>query len=179
MNPKIVVTRKKKIIISFWCLLLYNTTFCSEEWLKRMDKEIVAIKEIMEMTYGKENAVKWMVYWRTFFIAVAELFGYNNGEEWMVSHFLFKKKWWFLYYLPFLNKEYNKQSHSTLITPPLLESMILWFPTKKVVKSVSKWQCYWETFGDQVSSTGFFWISLFCWIQLTIDLQNASEKLTI
>lgn len=64
-----------------------------------MDKEIVAVKKIMEVTYGKEEAVKWMVYWRTFFIAVAELFGYNNGEEWMVAHFLFKKKWWwFLYF---------------------------------------------------------------------------------
>ncbi|KAL4301524.1 (S)-coclaurine N-methyltransferase isoform X1 [Arachis ipaensis] len=65
---------------------------CSEEWLKRMDKNITTIKPIMESTYGKDSAVKWTVYWRTFFIAVAELFGYNDGEEWMVAHFLFKKK---------------------------------------------------------------------------------------
>ena len=64
----------------------------SEEWLKRMDRNIASIKPIMESTYGKDSAVKWTVYWRTFFIAVAELFGYNNGEEWMVSLFLFKKK---------------------------------------------------------------------------------------
>ncbi|XP_045800109.1 (S)-coclaurine N-methyltransferase-like isoform X1 [Trifolium pratense] len=65
---------------------------CSEEWLKRMDKNMKSIKPIMESTYGKDSATKWTVYWRTFFIAVAELFGYNNGEEWMVAHFLFKKK---------------------------------------------------------------------------------------
>lgn len=65
---------------------------CSEEWLKRMDKNMSTIKPIMESTYGKDSATKWTVYWRTFFIAVAELFGYNNGEEWMVVHFLFKKK---------------------------------------------------------------------------------------
>uniref|UniRef100_A0A803PPU2 Integrase catalytic domain-containing protein n=1 Tax=Cannabis sativa TaxID=3483 RepID=A0A803PPU2_CANSA len=64
----------------------------SEEWLKRMDKNVRSIKPIMESTYGKENAVKWTVYWRTFFIAIAELFGYNNGEEWMVALFIFKKK---------------------------------------------------------------------------------------
>lgn len=29
----------------------------------------------------------------TFFLPVAELFRYNNGEEWMVSHFLFQMKW--------------------------------------------------------------------------------------
>ena len=64
---------------------------CSEEWLKRMDKNSASIKPIMESTYGKDSAVKWTVYWRTFFISVAELFGYNDGEEWMVAHFLFKK----------------------------------------------------------------------------------------
>ncbi|KAI4337170.1 hypothetical protein L6164_015617 [Bauhinia variegata] len=26
------------------------------------------------------------------FIAVAQLFGYNNGEEWMVAYFLFNEK---------------------------------------------------------------------------------------
>ncbi|KAH1067489.1 hypothetical protein J1N35_032476 [Gossypium stocksii] len=66
--------------------------YCSEEWLKRMDRSLASIKPIMESTYGKDQAVKWTVYWRTFFIAVAELFGYNNGEEWMVALFPFKKK---------------------------------------------------------------------------------------
>lgn len=64
---------------------------CSEEWLKRMDNNLSSVRPIMESTYGKDSAVKWTVYWRTFFIAVAELFGYNNGEEWMVAHFLFKR----------------------------------------------------------------------------------------
>ncbi|KAL0399820.1 UNVERIFIED_CONTAM: Pavine N-methyltransferase, partial [Sesamum radiatum] len=63
-----------------------------EEWLRRTDHNLSAIKPILESTYGKDSTVKWMAYWRVFFIATAELFGYNNGEEWMVSHFLFKKK---------------------------------------------------------------------------------------
>ncbi|CAH2066026.1 unnamed protein product [Thlaspi arvense] len=79
-------------IVDHWLQNGKHYANTSEEWLKQMDKEIVAVKEIMEITYGKEEAVKWMVYWRTFFIAVAELFGYNNGEEWMVAHFIFKKK---------------------------------------------------------------------------------------
>ncbi|CAN1217305.1 (S)-coclaurine N-methyltransferase [Linum perenne] len=64
----------------------------SEEWLKRMDKNMGIIKPIMASTYGKDEALKWTVYWRTFFMAVAELFRYNNGEEWLVTHYLFKKK---------------------------------------------------------------------------------------
>ncbi|XP_054798618.1 (S)-coclaurine N-methyltransferase-like isoform X2 [Prosopis cineraria] len=79
-------------IVNHWLVNGKHYAKTSEEWLKRMDQNLTSIKPIMESTYGKDSAVKWTVYWRTFFIAVAELFGYNNGEEWMVAHFLFKKK---------------------------------------------------------------------------------------
>ncbi|GJM98121.1 hypothetical protein PR202_ga15098 [Eleusine coracana subsp. coracana] len=57
-----------------------------------MDKNIISIRPIFEETYGKESTTKWIAYWRTFFISVAELFRYNNGDEWMVAHYLFRKK---------------------------------------------------------------------------------------
>ncbi|XP_047321903.1 (S)-coclaurine N-methyltransferase-like [Impatiens glandulifera] len=79
-------------VVNHWLVNGKHYARTSEEWLKRMDRNQAKIKPIMESTYGKDSAVKWTVYWRTFFIAVAELFGYNNGEEWMVAHFLFKKK---------------------------------------------------------------------------------------
>ncbi|KAM5578874.1 hypothetical protein ABKV19_008936 [Rosa sericea] len=79
-------------VVNHWLVNGKHYAQTSEEWLKRMDQNSASIKPIMESTYGKDSAVKWTVYWRTFFIAVAELFGYNNGEEWMVALFLFKKK---------------------------------------------------------------------------------------
>ncbi|KAM7493478.1 hypothetical protein LguiB_028087 [Lonicera macranthoides] len=79
-------------IVNHWLVNGKHYAQTSEEWLKRMDKNSSSIRPIMESTYGKDSALKWTVYWRTFFIAVAELFGYNNGEEWMVALFLFKKK---------------------------------------------------------------------------------------
>lgn len=79
-------------IVNHWLVNGKHYARTSEEWLKRMDQNLSSITPIMQSTYGKDSAVKWTVYWRTFFIAVAELFGYNNGEEWMVVHFLFKKK---------------------------------------------------------------------------------------
>ncbi|KAL5067564.1 hypothetical protein RYX36_018451, partial [Vicia faba] len=72
-------------VVNHWLVNGKHYTQTSEEWLKRMDKNMTSIKPIMESTYGKDSATKWTVFWRTFFIAVAELFGYNNGEEWMVS----------------------------------------------------------------------------------------------
>ena len=64
----------------------------SEAWLVNMDKHKKEIMPIFENTYGKANAVKWWVYWRLFYMACAELWKYKNGEEWIVSHYLFNKK---------------------------------------------------------------------------------------
>lgn len=64
----------------------------SEAWLQNMDKNKMQILPLFEATYGKENALKWWVYWRIFYMACAELWGYNDGEEWIVSHYLFDKK---------------------------------------------------------------------------------------
>ena len=64
----------------------------SEGWLQNMDKNKSAILPLFQKTYGKDSAVKWWVYWRIFYMACAELWGYNHGNEWMVSHYLFRKK---------------------------------------------------------------------------------------
>jgi len=63
----------------------------AEAWLHNMDAHRTEIMPQFEKTYGKEAALKWWVYWRIFFMACAELWGYNNGNEWIVSHYLFKR----------------------------------------------------------------------------------------
>jgi cyclopropane-fatty-acyl-phospholipid synthase len=56
-----------------------------------MDANRKAITPILEKTYGIKEAAKWRAYWRIFFMSCAELWGYRNGEEWLVSHYLFTK----------------------------------------------------------------------------------------
>jgi len=63
----------------------------SEAWLKNMDDHKAEIMPLFEQTYGKNQAVKWWVYWRLFYLACAELWSFNNGNEWIVSHYLFHK----------------------------------------------------------------------------------------
>jgi cyclopropane-fatty-acyl-phospholipid synthase len=63
----------------------------SEAWLANMDQHKVEIIPLFEQTYGKANALKWWVYWRIFFMSCAELWNYNDGNEWIVSHYLFSK----------------------------------------------------------------------------------------
>lgn len=57
-------------------------------WLENMDRNREEILEILATTYGAANANRWFHRWRMFFLACAELFGFNGGEEWFVSHSL-------------------------------------------------------------------------------------------
>lgn len=63
-----------------------------EAWLVEMDRKKAQVMPVLSETYGKANAVKWFVNWRLFFIACAEFFGHSNGEEYLVSHYLFTKR---------------------------------------------------------------------------------------
>jgi cyclopropane-fatty-acyl-phospholipid synthase len=63
----------------------------SEAWLRNMDTNQGKILPLFRSTYGNDRAGIWWVYWRVFFMACAELWGYRNGEEWFVSHYLFRK----------------------------------------------------------------------------------------
>ncbi len=64
----------------------------AEAWLNNMDQNRKLIMPLFEETYGVENALKWWVYWRIFFMACAELWKYKNGNEWFVSHYLFENR---------------------------------------------------------------------------------------
>jgi cyclopropane-fatty-acyl-phospholipid synthase len=61
-------------------------------WLDNMDRNRQKIMPVLARTYGQDHVTKWWVYWRVFFMACEELWGFKNGEEWLVSHYLFRKK---------------------------------------------------------------------------------------
>ena len=63
----------------------------SEAWLKNMDAHREEIMPLFEETYGSDDAKRWWHYWRVFFMACAELWGYRGGNEWIVSHYRFEK----------------------------------------------------------------------------------------
>ncbi|MET0292046.1 MAG: DUF1295 domain-containing protein [Steroidobacteraceae bacterium] len=63
----------------------------AEAWLANMDRRRASIEPVLRETYGAEDAAKWFEYWRVFFMSCAELWGYERGREWIVSHYLFER----------------------------------------------------------------------------------------
>jgi cyclopropane-fatty-acyl-phospholipid synthase len=73
-----------------WSGVHYSRT--AEAWLRNQDLHKAEILAIFEKTYGDSaSALRWFNRWRIFFISCAELFGFDGGNEWGVSHYLFRK----------------------------------------------------------------------------------------
>ena len=64
----------------------------AEAWLKNMDRHRRAILELFQTAYGAGEELKWLVRWRVFFMACAEVWGCQQGREWIVSHYLFQRR---------------------------------------------------------------------------------------
>jgi len=61
-------------------------------WLANLDARRAELLPVLAATYGEANAAQWLQRWRIFFMACAELFGYESGQEWFVSHYLFTRR---------------------------------------------------------------------------------------
>jgi cyclopropane-fatty-acyl-phospholipid synthase len=78
-------------IENHWCVSGTHYQRTAEAWLENMDANKAEIWPLFEKTYGPDQARKWWVYWRVFYMACAELWGYDKGNQWHVSHYRFQK----------------------------------------------------------------------------------------
>ena len=60
-------------ILDHWQVSGRHYQLTSEAWLKNMDAHKDSIMPIFAQTYGAEQATKWWVYWRVFYMSCAEL----------------------------------------------------------------------------------------------------------
>lgn len=63
----------------------------SNDWLANLDRNRVRALELLRETYGADAALR-LTRWRIFYMACAELFGYADGSEWRVAHYLFRRR---------------------------------------------------------------------------------------
>ena len=63
----------------------------ANQWLQRQDAQRIEVMAILREAYGQAAGL-WYQRWRMFWMACAELFGYADGQEWLVSHYLFERR---------------------------------------------------------------------------------------
>lgn len=63
----------------------------ANHWLANQDARRDEVMAVLQQAYGHERAKLWFQRWRMFWMACAELFGYDKGQEWLVAHYLFNK----------------------------------------------------------------------------------------
>lgn len=64
----------------------------AEAWLQNMDARRATLLPVFEGCYGVDQAALWWTRWRLFFMSCAELFGFDAGQQWWVSHGLFERR---------------------------------------------------------------------------------------
>ncbi|HEY1058384.1 MAG TPA: cyclopropane-fatty-acyl-phospholipid synthase family protein [Limnobacter sp.] len=79
-------------VVQRWWINGQHYEKTANHWLANMDAARKDIMPVFEKAYGAAQAKIWFQRWRMFYMAVAELFGYNLGREWGVGHYLFEKR---------------------------------------------------------------------------------------
>ncbi|GAB2512221.1 SAM-dependent methyltransferase [Lysobacter humi (ex Lee et al. 2017)] len=63
----------------------------ANHWLANQDARRDEVLGILRAAYGTEGARLWNQRWRMFWMACAELFGFDGGQEWLVAHYRFAR----------------------------------------------------------------------------------------
>lgn len=62
-----------------------------EAWLANQDRRRNEILRLFAADGDAADAARWFRRWRLFFLACSELFGYRDGSEWGVGHYLYTR----------------------------------------------------------------------------------------
>ena len=63
----------------------HRGSLAARTWTRRRD----ALMPVVRDGVRRRRGALWWQRWRLFFLSCAELFGYEGGQQWWVSHYLF------------------------------------------------------------------------------------------
>ncbi|MBO6514767.1 MAG: class I SAM-dependent methyltransferase, partial [Phycisphaerales bacterium] len=62
----------------------------SEAWLQNLDQHKDEVIRLFSTSMSMSEAKRMYHRWRIFFLACAETFGFRQGQEWIIAHYLFE-----------------------------------------------------------------------------------------
>lgn len=75
-----------------WLLSGRHYQRSANHWLQNHDAHREEMIQVLTATYGAAEAARWSQRWRMFWMSCAELFGYDDGNQWGVAHYRFAKR---------------------------------------------------------------------------------------
>lgn len=78
-------------VCDHWRLSGMHYAKTARAWLSNLDAHRPQAERVLREHYG-DAAKSWLNRWRVFFIACEELWGLAHGQEWIISHYAFKKR---------------------------------------------------------------------------------------
>lgn len=64
----------------------------ANHWLANQDANAGKVSAILASVYGERDAPVWAQRWRMFWMACAELFAFDEGNQWLVAHYRFNNR---------------------------------------------------------------------------------------
>lgn len=74
-------------VVQHWWVSGQHYEKTANQWLEKLDSRRSELMPVLKECYGDDAAI-WFQRWRMFYMAVAEMFGYAEGNEWGVGHYL-------------------------------------------------------------------------------------------
>lgn len=71
-----------------WWLSGRHLQETARAWLARMDENKAPILSFIASRHGTQQAPRLFQHWRLTYLALSELFGYDNGDQWGIAHYL-------------------------------------------------------------------------------------------
>jgi cyclopropane-fatty-acyl-phospholipid synthase len=78
-------------LVDQWCVSGMHYARTARAWLERVDRNREAARAVLATQVGRRRARRQLRRWRLFFLACEGLWGYDDGSQFIVSHYLFRR----------------------------------------------------------------------------------------
>ena len=91
MSPDLLFLIDGVTVVEQWLVNGKQFQRSANLWLQNMDKHKKDIIRILEKESDLASSIATFNRWRIYFLTISESYGYNQGSEWMIAHYLITK----------------------------------------------------------------------------------------